>query len=110
VTLTDRQRQILQLIAAGRTHAEIGRQLYLTEDTVKTHLARIYTKIGATNAANAVDIGHRRRLLTRIGCGTIAGYRRHQRQHEPACDDCREAMRLKSAARRATARRQRRAA
>jgi DNA-binding NarL/FixJ family response regulator len=62
--LTDRELDVVALVADGRTNAEIGAQLYITAGTVKTHLASIQQKLGVTNrvaiAAWAWETGHRR--------------------------------------------------
>ena len=47
--LTERQRQIILVLAEGITNKEIGRRLGLTEGTVKVHLHRIYRKLGIAN-------------------------------------------------------------
>ncbi|WP_163510669.1 response regulator [Fodinicola acaciae] len=60
--LTDRELDIVALVAAGRTNAEIGAELYVTAGTVKTHLAHIQRKLGVGNrvgiAAWAWETGH----------------------------------------------------
>lgn len=61
--LSGRELQVLQGIARGRTNAEIGRELYLSEDTIKTHNRRLFAKLGARDRAQAVAIGFRRNLL-----------------------------------------------
>ncbi|MFD2469988.1 response regulator transcription factor [Amycolatopsis silviterrae] len=48
-TLTDREREIVAAVARGRTNAEIGMELHLSEATVKTHITRIFAKLDATN-------------------------------------------------------------
>lgn len=53
-TLTDRESQILVLLADGLGVAAIARQLYISESTAKTHISRIYEKLGAANRAQAV--------------------------------------------------------
>jgi DNA-binding NarL/FixJ family response regulator len=62
--LTDRELDVVALVADGRTNAEIGAELYITAGTVKTHLASIQQKLGVTNrvaiAAWAWETGHRR--------------------------------------------------
>lgn len=56
-TLTDREAQILLLISHGRENPEIGRALFLSEDTVKTHVRRLFRKIAARNRTHAVRRG-----------------------------------------------------
>ncbi|SCG07541.1 regulatory protein, luxR family [Streptomyces sp. Ncost-T6T-2b] len=43
----------------GRSNAEIGRELFLSEDTVKTHARRLFKKLGASDRAHAVALGFR---------------------------------------------------
>jgi DNA-binding NarL/FixJ family response regulator len=61
--LTDRELDVVALVAEGKTNAEIGAQLYITAGTVKTHLASIQQKLGVANrvaiAAWAWSTGHR---------------------------------------------------
>jgi DNA-binding NarL/FixJ family response regulator len=52
--LTERERTILDAVASGRTTAEISRELWVSEHTVKFHLTNIYRKLGVTNRAGAV--------------------------------------------------------
>jgi DNA-binding NarL/FixJ family response regulator len=56
--LTPREREVLGLVAEGRTNAGIARHLWLTEKTVETHVSSILSKLGLTQAAD----GHRRVL------------------------------------------------
>jgi DNA-binding CsgD family transcriptional regulator len=49
--LSEREIEVAQLVAAGRTHREIGGQLFLSPKTVEHHVARIRNKLGATNRA-----------------------------------------------------------
>ena len=58
-TLTEREQQVLTGMSCGRSNAEIGRELYLSEDTVKTHARRLFRKLGAADRAQAVAIGFR---------------------------------------------------
>jgi DNA-binding CsgD family transcriptional regulator len=51
--LTDRETEVMNLVTHGHTNADIGRQLFLGEDTVKTHLRRALHKLGATNRTTA---------------------------------------------------------
>jgi len=52
--LTERERTILQAVATGKTTAAIGRELWISEHTVKFHLTSIYRKLGVANRAGAV--------------------------------------------------------
>jgi len=61
--LTERERQVLSMIAEGRSTPEIGRELYLSPATVKTHLATLYDKLGVSERAAAVAEAMRRGLL-----------------------------------------------
>jgi DNA-binding NarL/FixJ family response regulator len=47
--LTAREEDVMRLVAVGRTNVEIGRELYITAGTVKTHLASIQAKLGVSN-------------------------------------------------------------
>jgi DNA-binding NarL/FixJ family response regulator len=58
-TLTAREIQVLEGMSHGRSNAEIGRELFLSEDTVKTHARRLFTKLGASDRAHAVALGFR---------------------------------------------------
>lgn len=64
VRLTRRERQVLQRISEGKTNAEIGRELYITEDTVKTHLRRVFRKLHTHDRAHAIAVAIRSGLLT----------------------------------------------
>lgn len=55
--LTERQRHILRLAAAGHTHAMISWQVHLSLSFVGAELAEIRTKLGAHNTAHAVALG-----------------------------------------------------
>lgn len=52
--LTAREQEVLELLADGFGSAEIAARLYLGESTAKTHIARIYRKLGANNRAQAL--------------------------------------------------------
>ena len=62
--LTQREIEILTYLPSGATAAAIGSLLFLTEATVKTHLAAIYRKLGATNRAQAVSIALGDKLIS----------------------------------------------
>lgn len=57
--LTEREVQVLTGMSGGRSNCEIGRSLYLSEDTVKTHARRLFRKLGAADRAQAVAVGFR---------------------------------------------------
>ncbi len=61
--VSGRELEILQLVASGRSNKEIAAGLYLTENTVKTHLANLFAKLGVHDRAEAVTEGHRRGFL-----------------------------------------------
>jgi DNA-binding CsgD family transcriptional regulator len=52
--LTPRQRELMTLVAAGRTNGQIARQLHISEGTVRTHLENIFERLQVTNRAAAV--------------------------------------------------------
>jgi DNA-binding CsgD family transcriptional regulator len=56
-TLTDRQRQLLHLVANGHTNRQIGRQLGISEATVRKHLEHIYERLQVTSRTAAVTEG-----------------------------------------------------
>ncbi|MEU9703534.1 response regulator [Streptomyces sp. NPDC014870] len=62
-TLTDRERDILGQLAHGLGNREIARALFISEATVKTHLGRIYAKLGVDTRAGAVAVAKEQRLL-----------------------------------------------
>ncbi|MEU9191172.1 response regulator transcription factor [Streptomyces sp. NPDC048484] len=61
--LTRREREVVQLMADGHTNRAIADSLYLSEATIKTHLVRIYRKLGVDNRAAALSEAIRRGLL-----------------------------------------------
>lgn len=61
--LTDRERDVLRLLAAGLPNREIGRQLYLSPETVKTHLGNIYRKLGVDSRTQAALVAVQKKLL-----------------------------------------------
>ena len=54
--LTDREREVLVEIAKGATNAEIASNLFMAEGTVKTHVGRLLSKLGARDRVNLVLI------------------------------------------------------
>ncbi|MGW0799207.1 response regulator [Streptomyces sp. NPDC002692] len=62
-TLTDRERDILAQLSRGLGNRDIARALHISEATVKTHLGRIYGKLGVDTRSGAVAVAKERRLL-----------------------------------------------
>ena len=60
--LTEREAEVLRLIAQGRSNGEIARELYVAEATVKTHVNRILAKTGARDRTQAAAYAHRHGL------------------------------------------------
>ncbi|MCE3032852.1 MULTISPECIES: response regulator [Streptomyces] len=63
-TLTPRERDILAQLAQGLPNHAIARALFISEATVKTHLRRIYDKLGVDTRAGAVAVAKEQRLLS----------------------------------------------
>ncbi|MGH8825345.1 MAG: helix-turn-helix domain-containing protein, partial [Jiangellaceae bacterium] len=61
--LTPREREVLALLAEGRTNRQIGQQLYIAEKTASVHVSNILAKLGASGRTEAVTLAHRRGLL-----------------------------------------------
>ncbi|GAA2348434.1 response regulator transcription factor [Streptomyces cuspidosporus] len=51
--LTERESQVLRLVAEGMSNAEIGRRLHMSEKTIKTYVSRVLAKLGCTNRVQA---------------------------------------------------------
>ncbi|MGH3363071.1 MAG: response regulator transcription factor [Nocardioides sp.] len=64
--LSEREHDVLVLLAEGLSSAEIAPRLHLSESTVKSHVARIYQKLGASNRAQALVTAMRIGLLSSI--------------------------------------------
>jgi DNA-binding NarL/FixJ family response regulator len=61
--LTERENEVLALVAQGRSNREIASQLYISTKTVSVHVSNILAKLGAAGRTEAVAIARRRRLL-----------------------------------------------
>jgi DNA-binding NarL/FixJ family response regulator len=61
---TPRETQILQLISEGLVNREIGKALFLSEETVKSHVRHLLAKLHARSRAHAVAIAYRRGILS----------------------------------------------
>ena len=62
--LTDRERVVLQALSEGLTNREIGRELWISEETVKFHLKNLFRKLGAASRADAVRHARERGLVS----------------------------------------------
>ncbi len=62
--LSERETQVLDGMSRGLSNGEIGRELYLSEDTIKTHARRLFRKLNAADRAQAVAVGLRAGLIT----------------------------------------------
>jgi DNA-binding NarL/FixJ family response regulator len=63
VALSMREMQVLTGMSQGKSNAQIGRELYLSEDTIKTHARRLFRKLGVKDRAEAVATGFRRGMM-----------------------------------------------
>ena len=63
VTLTEREREVLQLVAQGRSNKEIAAALGIAATTVKTHLLKVFEKLGVQDRTRAVTLAMEQRLI-----------------------------------------------
>lgn len=70
--LTRRELEILQLVAEGHSNAQVGRMLWVTEQTVKFHLSNIYRKLDVSNRTEASRWAQTRNLLPAATAGEAA--------------------------------------
>jgi DNA-binding CsgD family transcriptional regulator len=83
--LSEREREILHLLAQGESGAAIAERLVLSPETVRTHIRNAMTKLGATSRAQAVALAVRRGEIGEDGTsqpssGGVAPSRRHERR------------------------------
>jgi len=62
-SLSSREIRVLELVAAGRSNTEVAGDLFVSETTVKSHLAHIFTKLGVTSRTAAVSAARQRGIL-----------------------------------------------
>jgi DNA-binding NarL/FixJ family response regulator len=70
--LTRREREILRFVADGMPNARIGRELWVTEQTVKFHLSNIYRKLGVSNRTEASRFAYTNGLVRGSGPRLVA--------------------------------------
>jgi two-component system, NarL family, response regulator LiaR len=61
--LTSRETEVLRALAFGRSNKEIANELFISEETVKTHVGRLFSKLGIENRAQAVVQALKRRVV-----------------------------------------------
>ena len=61
--LSARELDVLRLLSAGRSNAEIARELFVEQSTVKTHLIHLYRKLGVSSRTQAIARARALRLL-----------------------------------------------
>ncbi len=65
--LTEREREVLALVAEGLTNREIGKRLFISDKTASVHLSNVMTKLNASSRTEAVTVAQRRGLLDVLG-------------------------------------------
>ena len=62
--ITEREREVLTLVGLGRSNSEIADELYITVATTKSHVARLFTKLGARDRVQLVIIAYESGLVS----------------------------------------------
>jgi DNA-binding NarL/FixJ family response regulator len=63
IDISDREKEVLNLLAQGKTNAQIAEELVISPNTVKTHVKNTLKKLGASNRAEAVSIALQKKIL-----------------------------------------------
>jgi DNA-binding CsgD family transcriptional regulator len=63
VGLTPREREVLALVAEGRTNRQVGEVLFISEKTASVHVSRLLAKLGASTRGEAAAVARRMGLL-----------------------------------------------
>ena len=61
--LTQREREVLALLADGKTNREIAQQLIISESTARLHVSNILSKLGASNRTEAASLAHQYNIV-----------------------------------------------
>jgi DNA-binding NarL/FixJ family response regulator len=62
--LTPREREVLALVADGRTNRQIAQELFITDKTASVHVSNILGKLGASNRGEAAALAHKAGAVT----------------------------------------------
>jgi two-component system NarL family response regulator len=62
-TLTPRELDVLRLVAKGRTNKELASAMFVSEETVKTHMKALFLKLGVYDRAEAVSVSLKRGII-----------------------------------------------
>ena len=65
MVLTPREQEVIRLVSDGRSNAEIGRELFISDTTVKTHVTRLLQKLGVRDRAQAIVMAYQCNLFDR---------------------------------------------
>lgn len=72
-SLSPREHQVLERMACGLSNLQIAQELFMSEDTVKTHARKLFRKLGAFDRTHAVALGYEEGHL--VGTGVVASRR-----------------------------------
>ena len=93
--LTERETEILRFVASGATNAEIARELWITQQTVKFHVSNVYRKLDVGNRTEACHYAHvnglvapREPLAVATGAGSRDRFLARRRSAEPRRTRC----------------------